>query len=352
MKVLVSTSGGVDSSTAAALLLEKGFDCMGVFMITHDGAEKAQADAKRVAQKLGIELHVLDLREDFKLVLNYFENEYKQGRTPNPCVFCNRQIKFGRLWEFAKSKGTDMFATGHYAKVLKTPDGYGLYKGSDMAKDQSYALAMINNEVLQHVILPMGDYTKDQTRVLASQFDLGLEGKEESQEICFIPDDDYVSLLEARCPELVRKGNIVDSSGNILGEHNGVHRFTIGQRRGLRVAMGIPYYVVLLDAQSNTVTLGTKEEVMHNELTACDVNWLIDKPESSFRADVKIRYNSKGFPAIVTVQGDDAIVEFDEAVSAITPGQLAVFYFEDELGSRVLGGGWIDGVAGLCCDGD
>ena len=350
-KVFVALSGGVDSSTSAALLLEAGFDCSGVFMITSDESAIAQDSAEEVARELGIQLYVLDLRRDFEGVLDYFCGEYKSGRTPNPCVYCNRHIKFGRLWDFARSNGADMFATGHYARVLRADNGVGLYEAAFAAKDQSYALAMIDRGVLGHIILPMGGYSKEQTRKMAAEFGLGTEEREESQEICFIPNDDYIRVVEKRCPELVRSGKIVDSSGRILGEHKGVHRFTIGQRRGLRVAMGRPYYVVKIDAESNTVTLGTKEEAMSRRLIAKGVNWLIDEPKSAFRARVKVRYNDRGKAAMVIPEGESAFVEFDEANVAITPGQLAVFYVEetdkgkevqDGIAAKVAGGGWIE----------
>ena len=404
-KVLVALSGGVDSSTATALLLQAGFDCAAVFMITSERGCQGQAGAEDVARRLGIKLHVLDLRGDFEHILEYFCNEYRKGRTPNPCVVCNRFIKFGKLWDFAQRNGAQFFATGHYAMVRpveslwaerqahhqirqglrlssaecphynpersrgrvinrndirhgltqiytesevnnpKSVIGGGLYAGVDSAKDQSYALAMIDRNVLAHTILPMGDYTKQQTRKMAAEFGLGTEHKAESQEICFIPDDDYVAVLERRFPELVREGDIVDSSGRILGKHNGIHKFTIGQRRGLRVAMGKPYYVVKIDAQTNTVTLGPKEEVMHRKLLASGVSWLIDEPASAFAAKVKIRYNDRGSQATVIPQGDKVIVEFDKLTAAITPGQLAVFYVQEEEYSRVIGGGWIDKAA-------
>ena len=341
-KVFVAMSGGVDSSTTAALLLKEGYDCAGVFMITCDYGQQAKADAERIAEKLNIRLHVLDLRGDFEKILDYFCSEYKKARTPNPCAFCNRYVKFGNLLNFAKGKGADLLATGHYARIAKNDKDTGLYQAADTTKDQSYALAMINRDILEHIILPMGEYSKKLTRVMATKFGLGLERKQESQEICFIPNDDYAAVLEQRCPQLACRGNIVDSSGTILGEHNGVHGFTIGQRRGLRVAMGRPYYVVKLEAETNTVTLGPKEELMHRKLSAMNLNWLADEPVSAFRAKVKIRYNSPGVSALVSPKADSAVVEFDEPVSAITPGQLAVFYIEDQCGSRVVGGGWID----------
>jgi len=344
-KVFVALSGGVDSSTAAALLNQNGFNCAGVFMITCDESRDAQADTEQIAEKLGIKLYVLDLRRDFERILDYFCSEYRKARTPNPCVLCNRYIKFGKLWDFARSNGAGLLATGHYARILKHNNNIGLYESLNAAKDQSYVLSMIDKEILPYLILPMGNYSKDQTRQMAAKFGLGTEHKAESQEICFIPDDDYAAVLEQRCPELVRKGNIIDSSGKVLGEHNGVHRFTIGQRRGLRVAMGKPYYVVKIDAESNTVTLGPKEEVMHSKFWATGVNWLTEEPTSSFRAKVKIRYNDRGAPARVSPQGNCVTVEFDEPKSAITPGQLAAFYVQEGKNSRLIGGGWIDKVA-------
>lgn len=311
-------------------------------MITNDRAGQAQADAEKVARKLGIKLYVLDLRGEFEQILNYFCSEYKRGRTPNPCVLCNRGIKFGRLLNFAQDNGAESFATGHYARIMEVSGCAGLYEAADARKDQSYALAMIDKKTLAYIILPMGEYSKEQTREMARKFGLGLEGKKESQEICFIPDNDYAAVLETRWPELVRKGKIIDEHGKVLGEHNGIHRFTIGQRQGLRVAMGKPYYVVKIDAETNTVTLGPKEEVMHRKLSATGVNWLIDRPGSSFRARVKVRYNNKGAQAIVSPQGENVRIEFDEPISAITPGQLAVFYIQEEENSRVAGGGWIE----------
>jgi len=345
-KVLIALSGGVDSSTAAALLCRDGFDCAGVFMITNDSARHAQADAEAVAGKLGIDLDVLDFRKDFEQILDYFCSEYRKGRTPNPCVFCNRLIKFGRLWDFAKSQGIEFLATGHYARILRHNSSAGLYEAANPAKDQSYILAMIDKDVLPNIILPMGDYSKEQTRQMAAEFGLGTEHHKESQEICFIPDDDYVAVLEQRCPELVRKGDIVDSNGKVLGEHEGVHRYTIGQRRGLRVAMGRPYYVTRIDAKSNTVTLGPKEEVMHRKLRTMKINWLVEEPATPFRAKVKIRYNDTGAWATVNPQDNDAIVEFHKPVPAITAGQLAAFYIQEAGQNRLIGGGWIDKVVG------
>jgi tRNA-specific 2-thiouridylase len=204
---------------------------------------------------------------------------------------------------------------------------------------------MMDKKVLPHLILPMGDYTKEQARQMSRKFGLDAAEHEESQEICFIPDDDYVSVIENMLPELVRQGNIVDSSGKVLGTHKGIHRYTIGQRRGLRVAMGKPYYVVGLDAENNTVILGPKEEVMHNKLVATGANWLIGPSENSFRANIKIRYNDKGSAGMVHIKNKTVEVEFDSPVSAITPGQLAVFYVDCNNSKRVAGGAWISSWA-------
>ncbi len=340
--MVVALSGGVDSSVAASLLLDSGGEVQGLYMITCEQGRHARSEAEEVAKRLGIDLTVLDLREEFDQILGYFFDEYTKARTPNPCVMCNRLVKFGKLWDFARQAGAEYLATGHYARVIERDGEVGLYQGANLAKDQSYVLAMISRDVLSHVLLPMGEHSKDQAREIARQQALGTETKAESQEICFIPNDDYVALLEERHPELVRPGDIVDSSGKVLGTHQGIHRYTIGQRRGLRVAMGKPYYVVALDAANNTVVLGPKDEVMHRQLTAGQVNWLIDPPQSAFNATVKIRYNDRGKPATVQPDGQTVTVEFDEPNKAITPGQLAVFYVDQDERRRVVGAGWIE----------
>jgi tRNA-specific 2-thiouridylase len=341
-KVLIALSGGVDSSTAAALLLDAGYDCAGVFFRTNDQSSQAQANAEDVAERLGMKLFVLDLRSDFEHILDYLCDEYSRGRTPNPCVFCNKYIKFGKLWDFAREHGAHFLATGHYARILNHNGRAGLYGASDPFKDQSYILSMVDKDILPYIIFPIGVYSKNQVRQLAAKFGLGTEDKADSQEICFIPDNNYVLALERRRPQLFRRGDIVDSHGTILGEHDGVHRFTIGQRQGLGVAMGKPYYVSKLDAKCNTVTLGPSEEIMHKKLRATSVNWLVEKPRSLFRAIVKVRYNDKGSLGNIVPQGNDVSVEFDKPRLAITPGQLAVFYVKQGRYNKVFGAGWID----------
>jgi tRNA-specific 2-thiouridylase len=341
-KVFVAISGGVDSACSTALMLKAGYDCSAMFMVTNDHAQLAQADAKKIADHLGIKLYILDFRENFAAVLDYFCGEYKKGRTPNPCVFCNRNIKFGKLWEFAKNNGADYMATGHYAQLIKSDTGPGLYVAKYAQKDQSYALAMIDRAVLNHLILPLGTYRKPDVRGLAAEFGLGVGHKTDSQEICFVPDQNYIGVLEQRCPGLARAGNVIDSAGNIIGAHNGIHRFTVGQRRGLGIAKGKPIYVTAIDAQENTVTLGPKSELMDKGLVATGVNWLIDPPTAPFKAKIKIRYNHPGQTGTVIPQSDAIMVQFDEPIAAITPGQAAVFYVQENELSRMVGGAWIE----------
>jgi tRNA-specific 2-thiouridylase len=340
-KVFIAISGGVDSATAAAMLLEAGFDCAAAYMKLYDQPPHKSSDAERIAKHLGIPFEVLDLTGEFKNIIDYFCNEYKQARTPNPCVFCNRHIKFGKLFEYAKAKGADYIATGHYAQIIKEENNFSLYAATNMAKDQSYMLAMIDRAVLGSVIFPVGRFDKNQIRKKAKSLGLEVNNKPDSQEICFMPNDDYKAGLESLCPELVRQGNIIDSSGKILGTHNGIHNFTIGQRRGLGIAMGVPWYVTKLDALENTVTLGPKEELLHKGLIAVRPNWLIDRPSQAFAALIKTRYNDEAVPGCVYPDKEIVKIVFDQPVAAITPGQAAVFYLRDEKSLKVAGAGWI-----------
>ncbi|MBN2455983.1 MAG: tRNA 2-thiouridine(34) synthase MnmA [Sedimentisphaerales bacterium] len=343
-KVFVALSGGVDSSVTAALLCEQGYDCSGLFMITSEDSETSQISAQGIAKKLGLKLYTLDLRTEFEQILDYLCDEYRHGRTPNPCVLCNKKIKFGRLWSFANSKGADFLATGHYARILKYDGRFGLYAAADSSKDQSYALAMIDRDILPYVLLPMGQYSKKDVRKMAYRIGLQDIISEDSQEICFLGGKDYTSVLERKYPEYTHRGNVIDSRGVVLGQHNGIYNFTIGQRRGLGIAMGEPYYVSEIEPDTNTVTLGPKEEVMHKRFIAKDINWLGTEPNEPFQATVKIRYNDNGSAAIVYPQGSSVEVEFDAPTLAITPGQLAVFYIRQGINNRVIAGAWIDKV--------
>jgi tRNA-specific 2-thiouridylase len=340
--VFVAVSGGVDSATSTAILQQQGYDCAGMFMITHDAAQSAQADAEKVCKTLGIQLHILDVRKEFEAVLDYFTDQYRHARTPNPCVLCNRVIKFGRLWDYARQHGADYIATGHYVRIIRQNSFAGLFAAEDKKKDQSYVLSMINREMLNHILFPMAELTKDKTRKIAADFGLHITEKEDSQEICFIPDNDYAGLLMRRCPEIEHPGDVVDKSGKVLGKHDGIFHFTIGQRRGVKIALGRPTYVVGLNAETHIVVLGAKEDLQSDQLVASQVNWLIDKPDKPFESLVKIRYNHAGVMATVYPGANDEVrIKFNSPVTAITPGQAAVMYIQTDLGLQVAGGGWI-----------
>jgi len=353
--VLVAMSGGVDSSVAAGLLLRQGYEVTGVFMCLGQ-AKDTNSDAKgccsphdakdaaKVASILGIRFCALDFSKELEPIIDYFVEEYSRGRTPNPCIICNNQLKFGKLIEHADQIGAGYVATGHYGRIDTVAGQNRLCRALDADKDQSYALFGIGRDKLAKVLLPVGQYTKSQIRQLARDMKLPVHDKGESQEICFVPDDDYAGFVERCRPQLRQPGPVVDQSGKLLGQHDGVFHYTIGQRRGLGIAMGQPAYVIRLDAPGNTVVLGSRNDLMQKYLTTDNTCWLIDPaPREPFRAVVQIRYNHRGAPALVTPLADElgqitrVKVDFDQPVSAVTPGQAAVFY-DDQL---VVGGGWI-----------
>jgi tRNA-specific 2-thiouridylase len=297
-------------------------------------------DVRRVADKLGIELHELDMGSHFKEIIAYFVSEYAAGRTPNPCVMCNRKFKFGKLINLADSLGIPKLATGHYARRSVYADGSPVVaRGANFKKDQSYVLFAIDPAVVGRIVLPIGEQMdKTLVRELALEIGLDVHDKPDSQEICFVQDDDYVQLVREIAPHALKPGRILDTAGNELGRHDGYAKYTIGQRRGLGVAAGVPMYVVKIDPESADVTIGTREESMGRELTATGSNWHVRPQAEQFRANVQIRYNHRGAPATVTLDGDNSFrVEFDDAVHAITPGQAAVIYD----GEFMLGGGFI-----------
>ena len=349
-KVLLAMSGGVDSSVAAYLLRESGYEVTGVFLclgrsvgIGHDTtgccSPADAADARRVAEVLGIELYTLDAARDFARIIDYFADEYARGRTPNPCVRCNTLVKLPKLIARADAVGTAYVATGHHARIV---DG-GIRRCGD--KDQSYALFEIPRRHLGRLLLPIGEHCsrgggKVSVRRIAAELGLPVAEKPDSQEICFV-DGDYADLLRARRSEALRPGDIIDAAGNILGTHDGVGRFTVGQRRGLGIAAAEPLYVTRIDPAAATVTVGPKESVLGSQLSASSANWQIDPPPagSEFDAIVQIRYNHEGAAGKVRITDEGAFeVSFEKPVAAITPGQAAVIYDRD----RLLGGGWID----------
>ncbi len=350
-KVLLAMSGGVDSSVAASLLLEAGYEVTGVFMCLGSapygqaaGSGESQgccspqdaADARRVAETLGIELYVLNFTDAFERIIDYFAAEYARGRTPNPCIHCNSLIKFGRLVQRADSLGIRYVATGHHARMANG----AILRGKARRKDQSYALFGIARENLPRILLPVGEVDdKGRIREIARRLGLNVHDKPDSQEICFVSDEaGYIELLRSRAPDGLKSGKIVNSAGEVLGEHDGFGRFTIGQRRGLRVAAGVPMYVTKIDPDTATVTIGPREEVLARRLSASGANWHCDV-SGEFDGIVQIRYNHAGVAGRIRIIDENTFdVEFAEPVPAVTPGQAAVVYD----GDRMLGGGWID----------
>jgi len=347
-KVFVAMSGGVDSSVAAALLKKQGYEVVGITMCFNlsDSSRKNPIccsqqgieDARRVAHKLGIKHYTLNLQRDLeKWVIKDFCREYLQGKTPNPCVRCNQYIKFGVLLKKALALGAKYLATGHYARVAETKDGFQLKKGKDLFKDQSYFLYRLTQGQLKHVLFPLGNYTKTQVRNLARKFNLAVADKLASQEICFLPENDYRAFLKTKIKKELKPGLIVDKHNVILGQHKGIAFYTIGQREGLGIARGYPVYITEINPRDNRITVGTKED-------ACQSEFLVDKPhfilkpiKKKVAAGVKIRYNHKEARAQVIPTRGKIKVRFIKPQFAVTPGQSAVFYDRD----TVLGGGTI-----------
>ncbi len=348
-KVLVAMSGGVDSSVAAALLCEAGYDVVGISMnlLTchrpkEDSCCSAQdrRDAAAVAKSLGIPHVVVDYRADFrKQVIDPFVEEYLAGRTPSPCIRCNEYLKFGALFAEADRLGCEFLSTGHYARVEHIDDRFRLRCGIDPSKDQSYFLFILKQPQLKRLLLPLGGMTKFQVRDLAQRLSLPVHEKPESQEICFVPDDDYVAFVEERAgARMSGPGDFVDTEGNVLGRHRGIHAYTIGQRRGLGVSAGKRRYVVRIDSKRNQVVLGDDADLMCTSMIVRDISWTQPSNADIKRARVRVRSTDAGEMATLVPQPDGAIeVRFDAPVRAIAPGQAAVFSHDDE----VIGGGWM-----------
>ncbi|MHB0913679.1 MAG: tRNA 2-thiouridine(34) synthase MnmA [Armatimonadota bacterium] len=349
MKVAVAMSGGVDSSVAAAILLEEGYEVIGMTMRTlpasdiPDGAcsvPDAVEDARRVAETLGIPHHTIDLSDLFReAVIDYFAGEYRRGRTPNPCVHCNRLVKFGALMRAAFELGAERLATGHYAKI-EHKERYLLKRGLDRSKDQTYALYRLTQEQLARTLFPLGNLAKDETRRLAETLGLSMADKPDSQEICFIPEKDYPAFLAVHAPETVSPGPLEDTEGRVIGEHPGIAFFTVGQRKRLGVSRPEPTYVVRIVPERRAVVVGRNEDLFAKSFTASELNFIsIEALTAAIAVTCKIRYNMKDTPALLTpLPGGRARVIFNKPERAITPGQASVFYQEDE----VVGGGTID----------
>ncbi|HEV2799581.1 MAG TPA: tRNA 2-thiouridine(34) synthase MnmA [Pyrinomonadaceae bacterium] len=367
MKIAVAMSGGVDSSAAAAILQAAGHELVGFTMqlwnqnrnlnVDENGDPLPSRccslddvyDARRVAGELGFPFYVLNLEQDFERdVVRPFVESYLQGETPIPCVACNSRLKFASLDRLAQSLGCEKVATGHYARVEfdEASGRYKLLRGRDANKDQSYFLWELTQAQLSHALFPLGEMNKEEAREAARRFRLAVSEKAESQEICFVPDGDYAGFIdryleaEDETRRLPAAGEIVDTAGRVLGEHQGVHRYTVGQRRGIGISRPLPLYVVKVDAESRQVVVGESEELLAHEFTAAGVNWIsFDAPLAPVRAEVRVRYRHAPAPASVEpLPGRRARIVFDEPQRAIAPGQATVFYRGDE----VLGGGWIE----------
>lgn len=353
-KVVIGMSGGVDSSVAAYLLKESGYDVVGVTMqIWQDEDSDFQEeqggccglsaidDARRVAQKLEIPYYVMNFKADFKeKVIDYFVDEYLQGKTPNPCIACNRYVKWETLLKRSMEIGADYVATGHYARIELLPNGrYALRKSATAAKDQTYALYNLTQYQLEHTVMPVGEYTKDEIRKIAEKINLRIAQKPDSQEICFIPDHDYAAFIEEQTDQKIEEGNFVNTKGEILGRHRGITHYTVGQRKGLNLSLGHPVFVLEIRPDTNEVVVGENEEVFAQGLYADHLNFM-SIPDLTEEREViaKIRYNHQGAPCkIKKVEDDKVLVVFDDMQRAITPGQAVVFYD----GDYVLGGGTI-----------
>ena len=352
-RVVVAMSGGVDSSVAAALLHEQGYEVIGVTMKLWDGPQDTSAahktcctlddvsDARRVATQLGIPFFVVNFKEQFAThVIDYFTTSYAQGYTPNPCIQCNRYLKFTHLRRRAQQLGAHWVATGHYASVLHGDDGRRyIQRGRDTGKDQSYFLFDLTQDQLQQTLLPLGHYHKEEVRDLAARFDLRVADKPESQEICFIPDGNYRTFLRSRlAPDAAQPGPMVTTTGDVIGEHQGLPLYTVGQRRGLGIAAAQPLYVTGVHPESNTLVVGERHEAMGNTFTVEGLNWMCVPPTHPLSTTVQIRYRNNPVAADVhPLDTHRAHIVLHEPQFAVTPGQAAVFY----QAQTVIGGGWI-----------
>lgn len=364
-RVVLAMSGGVDSSASAVLLREAGYEVIGLFMRSGAAEENCAtgspgllpivqtsshkqgccsasdaADARRVADRLDIPFHALNFHDAFGRIKDYFVDEYLSGRTPNPCVQCNNWLKFGKLWDFARQVGAEHIATGHYAqtRMVEGESQPALTMGMDLTKDQSYVLFGLPRDLLRHVIFPVGDRTKVEIRELAKQAGLRVHDKPDSQEICFVPDNDYAGFIRRYRGDVDTSGELVDTAGTIVGHHQGYEHFTIGQRKGLGVTFGSPRYVVKVEPETKRVVIGEHADLARHTLEANRLNWLTDNVSASFDCSAKIRYLHRPAACHVEIVDEDRVrVEFTDPQFGVAPGQAVVFYD----GPRVLGGGWI-----------
>ena len=333
-RVIVGMSGGVDSSVAALLLKNQGYDVIGVTMETWDnGVETPATDARRVADAIGIPHYVVDFRELFKQkVVEYFVGEYEKGRTPNPCIMCNRYVKWEALLHRALELGVDYVATGHYGKIIQLPNGrYSVAKSISDGKDQSYVLYNLTQHELAHTLFPLFEYEKSEIRQIALDNKIPVAMKKDSQDICFIPNHDYAEFIEKYTGRVSKSGNFVDIEGNVLGVHNGITHYTVGQRKGLGIAFGEPKFVIGIRPESNEVVLGSKEDLMIRDVILEDVNYMaVEDINGQIRATGKLRYSQNDIPCTLYKDDEGRLrAVFDEPMRAATPGQAGVFYLDD-----------------------
>ena len=349
-KALIAMSGGVDSSVAAYFMKEKGYDCIGATMKLYDNEDIGLSasktccslddidDARAVARRLGMPYYVFNFKGEFEeKVIEKFIRIYEKGGTPNPCIDCNRYLKFEKLMQRMQELKLDYVVTGHYARIEEKDGRFYLKKGKDLSKDQSYVLYSLTQEQLAHTLFPLGEYSKSEIREIAEREGFINARKHDSQDICFVPDGDYAAFIERYRNIKYPQGDFLDRNGNVLGRHSGIIRYTVGQRKGLGIAVGHPVYVISKDIEKNTVTLGSNDDLMCCEVRAEDFNWIAEKPQGSVHCCAKTRYNMKEQPCTVHCEGDTVIAEFDSPVRAVTPGQALVLYD----GEYVLGGGTI-----------
>ena len=364
MKALIAMSGGVDSSVAAFLMKQQGYECIGCTMKLFDAEDACikdtktccslddTEDARSVAIRLGMPFYVFNFKDDFRRkVIDSFVESYLKGQTPNPCIDCNRYLKFDRLITRAEELGCDVVVTGHYAKIVSDKNGYHLLRGADPAKDQSYVLYNLTQEQLSKVRFPVGELSKDQVRMIAAEQGFINAEKPDSQDICFVPDGDYASVIESRTGKKAVPGDFIDKEGNVIGHHKGIIHYTVGQRKGLGMGFGKPMFVLKTDPASNTVTLGDNEDLFSTDIRVRDVNWTCghvpvnNSDMNAFTASpgipctAKIRYRQQASPAVIIPQEDGSVIlRFEQPQRAATPGQSAVFYQGEEL----IGGGIIE----------
>ena len=341
MKVLTGMSGGVDSAVAAARLLNSGYDVTGVTLSLCSSAVSEAAAAASVCKGLNIEHKTIDLSEDFNnFVVSDFISEYEKGRTPNPCIVCNKNIKFGKMLEIAKMGGFDKIATGHYAVIKKSGDRHLLERAADKSKDQTYVLYCLSQEQLARSLFPLGELTKPEVREIAKELGFVNADKADSQDICFVPDGDYAGFITSHTGKTYPEGDYVDICGNVLGRHKGIINYTIGQRKGLGIALGKPQFVISKDAESGRVILGDEEHLFYNRVEVENVNFIpFDNLTSPLKVTAKLRYGTREDEAIIHPTEKGVLIEFEKPQRAPSSGQSAVFYD----GSTVIGGGKIVG---------